>query len=351
MQHPTTQTPPRSSTDQARAALWTGILGAAKHIGRREPRTNAKRPAVVAFKPGAGETPVYFIGAGLFEFRIAQLMRCEHPVYAIEIPWPSQWHDAAARNDVDASPTLQELVAPYVAALRDHAGSSPCVIMGYSFHGSMAFEAAHQLAALGSKVAMVMLLDAPAQYPAPHHVARQKLREVWARSPQRVSSGRRPPSIVARLAGSGAILQWTLFWTWSNLKGQFLHWVLRDAGKLTTKLDALGRPMHWRLVERVYANSLRAYGLRPLDCRGAIFRADRAEDCPGGVVDYSLGWSGLFGDGLEIVQVTGDHMSMMRESPHDRNLADEICDLLERFCHEPKQHEPRAAAGAAAAER
>ena len=107
---------------------------------------------MVQLRQGRSETPVYFIGAGLYELHIAQLMPPEHSVYAVEIAWPAAWHDAAARNDTDATPVLEDMVAPYVAALRAHAGSSPCVLVGYSFNASMAFEIAHQLQAIGSQV-------------------------------------------------------------------------------------------------------------------------------------------------------------------------------------------------------
>jgi thioesterase domain-containing protein len=341
----------RTATDQARAALWTGIIGAAKHLGKRQPPPAARRPTVVQLKQGGAGTPVYFIGAGLFEFHIAQLMSSQHPVFGVEIAWPAQWRDAAVRGDIHGCPHLPQMVAPYVAALHAHAGATPCVIMGYSFHGSMAFEAAHQLQERGGNVAMVILLDAPAQYPATHRVAMQKLREVWKRAPRSAASGRTSPSPLSRLQSTGSILRWTVYEVAKSLKGRFLHWAVRDPGKLTIKLDTLGRPLHWQLIERLYAHSLRAYELHPLDCRGAVFRADRAEDCPGGDVDDSLGWSGLFGKGLQIVQLTGDHIAIMRQPPHDQGLARDISDLLDRFCASQPQRDLQPAAAATAADR
>src|ERR1700687_718631 len=162
----TAMTTSRPSGDDARAFVWTGILGAAKHIARRAPLPLRQRPSVVQLKQGSSETPLYFIGAGLYELHIAQLMPAQHSIYAVEIAWPSAWHDAAARNDTEATPNLEDMVAPYVAALRAHVGSTPCVLAGYSFHASMAFEIAHQLQDQGVKVELVLLLDAPAEYPA-----------------------------------------------------------------------------------------------------------------------------------------------------------------------------------------
>jgi len=121
------------------------------------------------------------------------------------------------------------------------------------------------------------------------------------------------------------------------LKRRFVESVWRDPGELTTKLDTLGRPMYWPLIERLYDNSQRSYKLRRLDCRGVLFRADRMEDCPSAKVDYSLGWTDLFGKGLEIIQVTGDHYTMMREHPHDQNLAREMSAALDRHCTKPQR--------------
>jgi thioesterase domain-containing protein len=320
------------STDEARAVVWNGILGAAKHLGKRAPLPPRQRPTVVQLRQGTSETPVYFIGAGLYELHAAQMMPPQHSIFAAEIAWPAAWHDAAANNDTNATPVLEDMVAPYVTALRAHAGSTPCVLAGYSFHASMAFEIAHQLLENGGQVDLVMLLDAPAEYPLPHKIAWKNLRDTWMQGKRE-----RAASIASRFAVSLSIVRWTLAVTGRFLKRRFVESALRDPGELTTKLDTLGRPMHWPLINRLYDNSLRSYKLRRLDCRGVLFRADRSEDCPSANVDYSLGWADLFGKGLDIIQVTGDHYTMMREHPHDQNLAREMSDALDRHCTKPVQ--------------
>jgi thioesterase domain-containing protein len=319
-------------TDEARAAVWMGILGAAKHLGKKAPLPLRQRPTIVQLRQGTSETPVYFIGAGLYELHVAQLMPPQHSIFAAEIAWPSAWHDAAARNDTNATPVLEDMVVPYVTALRAHAGSVPCVLVGYSFHASMAFEIAHQLLEKGSQVDLVMVLDAPAEYPAPHKIAWKNLCETWM-----PGASKHAASIASRFAISLSIVRWTLAVAWRFLKRRFVESALRDPGELTTKLDTLGRPMHWPLINRLYDNSLRSYKLRRLDCRGVLFRADRTEDCPSPNMDCSLGWADLFGKGLDIVQVTGDHFTMMREYPHDQGLAQEMSDALDRHCSTPQR--------------
>jgi len=332
MQDTPLKSPSLASSDAARAAVWTGILGAAKHLGKRAPLPLRQRPTVVQLRQGTSETPVYFIGAGLYELNTAQMMPPQHSIFAAEIAWPAPWHDAAARNDTNATPVLEDMVVPYVTALREHSGSTPCVIVGYSFHASMAFEIAHQLLDKGGQVDLVMLLDAPAEYPLPHWIAWKNLRDTWMPNASEHSA-----SNASRFAVTLSIVRWTLAVTGRFLMRRFVESALRDPGELTTKLDTLGRPMHWPLINRLYDNSLRSYRLRRLDCRGVLFRADRSEDCPSANVDYSLGWSDLFGKGLDIIQVTGDHYTMMREHPHDQNLAREMSAALDRHCAKPAQ--------------
>jgi thioesterase domain-containing protein len=332
-------TPSRPSSDAARAAVWTGILGAAKHIGLRALVPMRQRPAVVQLRHGSSDTPLYFIGTGLCELHVAQLMPAEHSVYAVEIAWPAAWHDSAARNDTDATPVLEDRAAQYVAALRAHVGTAPCALAGHSFYANMAFEIAHQLNAIGSKVELVILLDAPAEYPAFYNIPWRNLRDVWMMPAfEEVPDRRASRSTASRLSISLSIAGWALWRTARFLKHRFVE--LRDPGELTTKLDTLGRPIHRRLIERLYANSLRSYRLQRLDCRGVLFRADRAEDCPALNTDHSLGWRDMFGKGLEIIQVTGDHTTMLREHPHDENLARLLSDAVARHCAKPALRAP-----------
>jgi thioesterase domain-containing protein len=314
----------RSASGEARAALWTGIIGAAKHLGKREPFQTARRPLVVQLKPGIATTPVYFIGAGLFEFHLAQLISSEQSVYAVEIAWPSAWHDAATANDTASCPTLEQLAAPYAAAIRAHAGDAPCVLIGYSFNGNIAFEAAHQLRILGNKIETVMLLDAPAEYPSWYGAASKSLRKTWCRGSQLQA----PRSLITKLANSWPVAAWSLYEIGKLAKQRFLLAVTGHPGKLTTKLDSQGRPLHWQLIERIYANSLRDYRLRSLGSHGVVFRADRTEDCPTPTPDYALGWSELFEDGLDVVQISGGHKTMIQQSPHDLQLAHEMSHVL-----------------------
>jgi thioesterase domain-containing protein len=111
---------------------------------------------------------------------------------------------------------------------------------------------------------------------------------------------------------------------------RFKRAVLRDLGPLTARCDDLGAPLHWALVERVYSNAVKKYHLHCLDCRGVLFRADAKEERPARALDGSLGWDNLFGRGLEIIQMTGDHLTMTQR-PHSLALAHEMSKVLNRI--------------------
>ena len=312
------------STDEARAVLWTEILAVAKHIGKRAWQP-IKNPSVIQLKEGAAETPVYLIGAGLPELHLARLICSERSIFGVNIPLESAWRNAAAKHQSYALPTMEQLAARYVAALSVHARSSPCVLVGHSFNGLIAFEAAHQLNRQGGKVEMVILLDTQLKDPTPHHVAWQKLQKDWKQPFNVQLTGRTLKSIASRLGSSWSTIRWMLVNEMRRSGRRFLEVVLRDPGKLTTSFDEEGLPWRWPLLSRLYSNALRSYQARCLDCRGVFFRAD-----PESPVDGSLDWDNLFSRGLEIIQVSGGHTAIMQQ-PHTITLAREMSKVLDRF--------------------
>ena len=234
-------------------------------------------------------------------------------------------------------PTMEQFVAPYVAAIHEHAGDSSCILAGYSFAGLMAFEAAHQICRQGGKVETLILLDAPAQHPKdlmPHELAWRKLRDVWTSDARKRARPASPQSFAGRLASSCSILSWMIVKQLGGVANFLITTVLRDPGQLTSKTDAAGIPLHWRLVERLYENTLGHYRIRPLNCRGILFRpAPDEDDRAFRMLGDNLGWDDAFVGGLEVIEVTGTHFTMMDQEEHTRTLARAINKMLGRPCH------------------
>ena len=125
-----------------------------------EQRDHDAQQQVVPLQPGHTGLPLYFIGARPEEYRLAQLLGEDRAIFAIDMPMPVEWHRAITAVDRAALPTMEQLGALYGDVLRAHAGSSPCVIAGYSLGGKIAFEAAHALQRAGGNVGLVLLVDA-----------------------------------------------------------------------------------------------------------------------------------------------------------------------------------------------
>ncbi|MBW5440514.1 amino acid adenylation domain-containing protein [Bradyrhizobium canariense] len=284
--------------------------------------TRKRRPAVVEMNKGKGAYPVYFVYAGPHELRLAELV--DNQVFGIDVPpWPLAWRAAVANNRTSAFPTIEQLVAPFVAALCTHITSSSCVLAGHSFAGIIAFEMAHQFQRQGGRVDMVMLFDTSAKYPTAREVAWRKCRQIWTQAPNRPSAHQLSESVAFRLQRSWQAVQWML----GQEARKWLSGILPRRSTVTTMLDEEGAPLPTRLVERLYTKILGSYCPRPLDSRGILFRSESGFEMS--ALDDSLGWRNLFLPGLEVVPVIGDHLSMFRE--HNQSLAQKINETLKRF--------------------
>lgn len=287
------------------------------------PGLNALPSGVTKLQEGGTDSPLYFIGTGLPAFRIAQLMGPGHAIFGVEAVWPSAWRDAAVYHKTSALPTMEQLLVPDVAQLRAHLRSPPrCALVGYSFGGVMAFEAAHQLLAQGVRVEMVMLLDAEATYRSPHEVVWQNLQKDWKRTMSQ--------PIGARLQSSWSIIRWMLIRQTRRLGRRLQQVLLRDLDEVTGRCDETGKPLLWGLLERIYLNAAQSYQLHPLDCRGVLFRAGELSETATRALDGSLGWNNLFGRGLEIIDVPGNHATALLRDQYNCILAQEMKKVLDR---------------------
>jgi pimeloyl-ACP methyl ester carboxylesterase len=194
------------------------------------------------------------------------------------------------------------------------------VLAGHSFAGLIAFETARQFQKQGGKVEMVLLFDSWASYPSPYQVAWHNLRDCWK------PADRLSRSIGARGRNSWLIALWPLRQEKNRLRSCCLRPAL-NSKNLTSLSDEPGMPLPGELLRRLYETIWDSYRPRQLDSRGVLFRADSIDEYS--VVrefDASLGWENLFTQGLEIIPIVGNHLSMYREQ--DSNLARKLDEVL-----------------------
>ena len=141
----------------------------------------------------------------------------------------------------------------------------------------------------------------------------------------------------ALLSNSGRLLRWLLARIPGVVKSRFVH-------KSSSRLDDKeGVPFKPTVTNQFLRSAGKSFHPRPLDASGVLIRAEfpGEEILPG--YDFTNGWRGLFARGLEIVQATGDHVSMVA----DENAATfrrQINAVLDRY-DDDKEEEGRRVAG------
>ena len=262
-----------SYPDEARRAIWIRILAAARQLGKQGTSPAFSLDPVIQLRQGGSEVPIYFIGWGLHEFNLVQLIAVDHPIYAVEIPWPAKWHSATARIETGDLPTVDQLAAPYAAAIKAHNHPSRCILAGHSFGGVIAFEVCRQLALLNIQVEMILLFDAAAVYPSSHQVAWAKLKEIWQDKWLVTANDLGAGSATTRFSSSLWIIRWMLADKIRNGGRQVANWIMRPPEEPTTKLDETGRPITWPRIKYVYDKAMKCYRMSRVDCCGVLFRA------------------------------------------------------------------------------
>src|SRR5262249_22112476 len=142
---------------------------AAAALRSKEP--GKQSPILVRMRDGTGEPPIFVVYAGGHQYRLAQFVGWDQPVFGIDVPLSTAWCEAAASNRSADLPTLEQMVEPYVEALWAYCGPSPCILTGHCFGALMAFELAHQFQQRGGVVEKVILFDGAAAIPEPFQAA------------------------------------------------------------------------------------------------------------------------------------------------------------------------------------
>jgi thioesterase domain-containing protein len=279
-------------------------------IDARQPAAH-RASTVVLLQEGGAELPVYLMYAGPAELRLAQAMGGAHRVFGIEARWPLAWREAVANNRPSEFPSLEQMVAPYVAELRAHAGAKPCVLAGFCYAGRIAFEAAHQLQQAGGKVECVVLIDIDAAQPVNRYkLAWQIWRQDWKQPASDSSANDLVRSFGSRVRSTWDTSGWLLGKVQKRVRSYFDR-AEPDLETLSGVLDEQGMPVPWGLLDRLYTEIDKTYRFRRLDSRGVLFRTSEFEGKQlGYAAADALGWENLFTGGVEVIPLAGHHYSI-----------------------------------------
>jgi thioesterase domain-containing protein len=242
-------------------------------------------------------------------------------------------------------PTVEQLGALYGELLAAHAGSSPCVIAGYSLGGKIAFEAARVLQRAGGNVAFVLLLDAQA-FTWRRFILGPALESffwIWRETAARkVDGAPLMERLSASLGDTWTIIRFLLLRVPAAMWNRFGA-IMARFGKVTNRFsptsnpsdtlsgyfDNEGRPIAMLDLHVLGQAMGRLWRPRPLDAAGVLIRAYNFEDMLPGY-ELANGWDNLFARGLEVVRTTGDHISMLSDE-HTPVLARQMNLILDRY--------------------
>jgi len=229
-------------------------------------------PNSSAAPDGVTRPPIFFIagggGLGVAFVGLARRLGADQPSYAV------QMHGMERRGFPDW--TVPRAARRNLDVLRTVQPQGPYVLAGHSFGGLVALEMAHQLLARGERVSLLALLDSfppdPAMHPAPER------RSLY----RRLRAG-------AGLAATG----------WATTPGGGNYW------RFYNLTSFVGR--HYRT--------------RPYPGRALVLVADSPEK------EQRAAWGGHLTGDWALVEVGGDHLSMLRE-PHVVQVAEALGSAL-----------------------
>jgi thioesterase domain-containing protein len=279
--------------------------------GKREPK-------LIPLQAGCSRGTLFLLDISIGLCRLAQNLEGAGPaIYGTAVPLNRKTFQAASCDDVDELPSLRELAAAHTALIQSHAPSGPCLLAGHSFGGLLTFEVAHQLQQMGRKVEMIFLLDSWATRP------------VWWKKFKILTWARVRQSIAFRST-----------YLWSKARNEILR-MFRQPNSASlpgatpvADLNQINHPIGdvpWEIWEKIYRIARKHYKLIPLESRAVLFRAQHNAD-----VSYlypvhaNLGWDGLFKNGLRMVEIPGNHLSLLKD-PQAITLAERVKEYLEEL--------------------
>ncbi len=253
--------------------------------------------------PAANAAPLVLIhggdGGALIFQHLDRHLKTGRSVYALESPFLT----APAHRAAD----IPAIARNYILQLRSASPTGPWLLGGYSFGGVVAYEMARQLADDGGEVPLVLLFDTPAPNEEfPRRNLRGRIGWYWARC-HRLGMPFYQKVILLGLRFVTGLLNS------SRIR-------LEDLYARAFRNSPGGGPGALRhLVIRDYHDRIAmAYQPDPYSGHLLLFRAENQGDkfAP----TRSLGWDRHVGDRIEIVEVPGEHLTILKD-PHAAALA------------------------------
>jgi acyl transferase domain-containing protein/thioesterase domain-containing protein/acyl carrier protein len=304
-------------------------IGALADLIRRAREADPSRksaapvPGVVAIRSSTtANTPLFLIhdvGGGVLRYEhLARHFPDDQPIYAIESRGLS-----GHRTDY----TVEEMARHYVTQIRERQPTGPYFVAGHSFGGLVTYEIARQLTAQGERMGLVGLLDT---------FQRNLNKEDAAH--QLAPRTDRLPLLQRLLTDARAVVLGQDRIGYLQERRTYIQaWAIKTSYRTAFKLShRYGWPMPGFLNDVKEANWIASDYFTPgaYDGQIVLFRClNRLDTDP---ADSSRIWQRMARGGVVILEVPGDHNSMLRE-PGVGILAQQILSYLKPTTSAPPE--------------
>ena len=255
---------------------------------------------------GPGKMPgtIFFVDAEIGLCRLSDLLADGPASIVTMAPFSEAALESAMQRNKAELPSLEFLAQAHTRLIKDYRRpGGPLVIVGHSFGGLIAFEAAHKLAREGIEVDLIVLVD------------------TWVRMP---TLWEKLPILTPELARRSIKIRTKA--AVQKISGLF--------GKRNTEVSdnpAIApvdeTESFASLREYIHDNARDRYRPQPLNSRAILFRSSDPMYRHYHAVDKTLGWSGLFKRGFEIIESEGDHFTVLK-APHLEKVAAQTMERL-----------------------
>ena len=255
------------------------------------------RNCVTEVRPGGSKPALFVIGG---EHALARYLDRDQPIYGLSF--------LAMFETQITRVSLKEIAVGYVESIRTVQPNGPYYLAGYSSHGLVAFEMAQLLYSQGERIGLLALLD------------------TYGPRSKRVSLLQTLQAHWKALKRSEPKERFNYLWK----KAIFaVSGVQRIRWRIVHRSFLSGQPIPAQStnLSMAYDIAIRNHVAHKYPGRGVLLRS--SECAPGIYNDAARGWTGVLADGLEIHEITGDHMSMLYE-PHVRKVAERLTECLRK---------------------
>lgn len=297
---------PHSALLQSSTA--SGLVNAVKNITASSPEEIKDFTAsgcLVPMRKGNSKAPSFFlvhpVGGGVLCYRdLLGFLSPEYPVFGLQSP--------GLLDKTHPLKDIHVMAQHYIEAIRNSPDSSSNrILIGHSFGGLVVFEMARLLDKLGEKPLLTVLIDAPGPGYMPKDFKRDE--ELMAYLLAGDNPDKNWEKILEEIDALPEKERMSYFLTKTSE-------LLPEAASFSE--DAIIRSIH---ITKLNLKAMQDYITEPWDGKILFLKAEERDKFS--ISTPELAWIPLAKQGIEIIPVPGNHISML-SSPHVSRIAKEI---------------------------